>query len=81
IDKLITPTKQNRFVLKRKSPNIEKQLSPTDNSNMKIFEQDAETSESSSTLTIQAKSPVLQLPQNLRNHFAKQTTSQMVRLT
>ncbi|CAF4060796.1 unnamed protein product [Rotaria sp. Silwood2] len=81
IDKLITPTKQNRFVLKRKSPNIEKQLSPTDNSNMKIFEQDAETSESSSTLTIQAKSPVLQLPQNLRNHFAKQTTSQMIRLT
>ncbi|CAF4210372.1 unnamed protein product, partial [Rotaria sp. Silwood2] len=50
-------------------------------SNMKIFEQDAENSESSSTLTIQAKSPVLQLPQNLRNHFAKQTTSQMVRLT
>jgi hypothetical protein len=29
IDEFITPTKQNRFVLKRKSPNIEKQSSST----------------------------------------------------
>ncbi|CAF4707861.1 unnamed protein product [Rotaria sp. Silwood1] len=81
IDKFITPTKKNRFVLKRKSPNIDKQLSPTDDSNIKIFDQNTESSESSSILTFQAKSPVLQLPQNLRNHFAKQATSRMVQLT
>ncbi|CAF0788729.1 unnamed protein product [Rotaria sordida] len=82
IDKFTTPTKQNRFVLKRKSSNIDKQSSPIDNSDINIFEQDIEISQSSSTsLTIEAKSPVLQLPQNLRNHFTKQTASRMVRLT
>ena len=37
IDEFITPTKQNRFVLKKKSPNIENQSSPTDT---KPIEQD-----------------------------------------
>jgi hypothetical protein len=39
IDEFITPTKQNRIVLKRKSPNIDKELSPTDQSDMKSLEQ------------------------------------------
>jgi len=91
IDEFITPTKQNRIVLKRKSPNIAKELSPTtEKSDMKTLEQESDeiqnnpntdTSESSSTLTIEVKSPVLELPQYLRNRFAKQTSSRMVRPT
>jgi hypothetical protein len=44
IDEFITPTKQNRIVLKRKSPNIAKESSPTltDTSDVKNLEQDSD---------------------------------------
>jgi len=42
IDEFITPTKQNRIVLKRKSPNIAKESSPTDKSDMKTLEQESD---------------------------------------
>ncbi|CAF3685500.1 unnamed protein product [Adineta steineri] len=90
MDEFLTPTKQNRFVLKRKSPNIDQESLSVDKLDEKIFEQQSTdiqntsniaTSEFSSTLTIEAKSPVLQLPQYLRNRFIKQTSSRMVRPT
>lgn len=42
IDTFLTPSKQNRIVLKRKSPNIEKELSSTDQSDIKILEQESD---------------------------------------
>jgi hypothetical protein len=42
MDEFITPTKQNRAVLKRKSANIDKEESPTDNSDKKTVEQDSD---------------------------------------
>jgi hypothetical protein len=39
IDEFITPTKQNRFVLKRKSPNLATESSPTDT---KTIEQESD---------------------------------------
>ena len=46
IDDFITPTKQTRVVLKRKSPNIEKESSPTkDQSDAKIFEHEIDNSQ------------------------------------
>ncbi|UJR28468.1 hypothetical protein I4U23_009707 [Adineta vaga] len=90
-DQFITPTKQTRDILKRKSSNIVKELSPTDNLDNKLLDEQldnvqnnsltTETTEVSSTLTVEAKSPVLQLPQHIRNRFAKQTVSRMVRPT
>lgn len=38
MDTFLTPAKQNRIVLKRKSPNIEKELSSTDQSDLKTLE-------------------------------------------
>jgi hypothetical protein len=40
IEEFITPTKQNRVVLKRKSANIAKELSPIDKSDVKTLERD-----------------------------------------
>jgi hypothetical protein len=44
IDEFITPTKQNRIVLKRKSPNIAKESSPTltDISDVKKLEENSD---------------------------------------
>jgi exonuclease-1 len=90
MDTFLTPAKQNRIVLKRKSPNIEKELSSMDQSDVKTLEHEnddkqndsnTETSDTSSILTIEVKSPVLELPQYLRNRFAKQSSSRMVRPT
>jgi hypothetical protein len=43
VDEFLTPTKKNRVVLKRKSPNIAKELSPIDKSDVKISEQENDT--------------------------------------
>jgi len=40
MDEFLTPTKKTRVVLKRKSPNIAKELSPIDKSDVKISEQE-----------------------------------------
>jgi hypothetical protein len=40
IDEFLTPTKKTRVVLKRKSPNIAKELSPIDKLDVKISEQE-----------------------------------------
>jgi hypothetical protein len=38
MDTFLTPAKQNRIVLKRKSPNVEKESSPVDQSDIKTLE-------------------------------------------
>ncbi|CAF1429768.1 unnamed protein product [Adineta ricciae] len=85
-EEFMTPTKQMRDVLKRKSSNTTKDSPPTDKLDNQIpdnlkSDSPIEKIEFPSTLTNEAKSPVLQLPQHLRNRFAKQTTSRMVRPT